>query len=245
MGRLIYNLHNHTPFSDGAYTIDELCDAHLSVAGVEVDGIGVSDHLFITPSSRAPSDPSDFDRIFAGEVRSYVEQVKEARERWADRLDVLVGCEISWLRNKNFIDAIPAMLDGFDYVLFQHVDWAGLTQIANKARKWPCPIGLAHVDVPTAMPTTSLDQVVRTLANARIFYEYNARYSPLPEGDDWYNLLPRHRVTVSIGTDTHDDLSCLESIGDMAAYLSRRGLDDRLYQPRRKFVVPAPIAIAG
>ena len=41
MNHPVHNIHNHTPFSDGAYTIDELCDAHLACKSVEFDAIGI------------------------------------------------------------------------------------------------------------------------------------------------------------------------------------------------------------
>ena len=42
MGQVIYSLHNHTPFSDGAYTIDEVIEAHFdcpALKGHELGGI--------------------------------------------------------------------------------------------------------------------------------------------------------------------------------------------------------------
>ena len=60
MSGTLYNLHVHTPFSDGEYSIDELCDAHLSYQGLRIEGIGVCDHLFRTPSSREAASPRHF-----------------------------------------------------------------------------------------------------------------------------------------------------------------------------------------
>lgn len=230
----IYNLHNHTPFSDGAYSIDEICDAHLALAGLAVDGVGVSDHLFRTPSSRECGDDREFERVFASETRRYVEHVHAARLRWAGRLRILCGCEINWPLNRRHVDVIRTMLAGVDYVLFENVDWAGLTQLANQSRRFPCPIGLAHTCVPQQMPTTSLDQVVRTLANARIFYEINTKLLPLAERDPWFEVLARHRVSVSLGTDTHDDLAVIRTLPELAAYAERRGLGERMLQIRER-----------
>jgi len=232
MLRPIYNLHNHTPFSDGAYTIDEVAEAHVSHEELDIAGIGICDHLFCTPSSREPSDARDFERIFAGETRRYVEAVHEARDRWAGKLDIVCGCEINWPMNKAYFDVIRKMLDGIDYVLFEYLDWAALTQLANQARHWPCPVGLAHADVTVQFPNTSADQVVRTLANARIFYEINSKFLPLHENDKWFNLLPNHRVSITLGTDTHDDLSCIDDLKTMHAYAVARGLEQKLFVPR-------------
>lgn len=215
MSQGIINVHNHTPFSDGAYTADELCEAHLDCAALKkhgVAGIGISDHLFCTPSSREVHGDKDFERLFAKETRNYVAMVREARQRWAGRLQIYCGAEINWPLNKALLDNIRALLDGVDYVLFEYVDWAGLTQLANQARRWPCPVVLAHTDVALQYPNTSMDQVVRTLANARIVYELSAKLMPLANQDRWFKTLPNHRVTVAIGTDTHDDLSVISTL---------------------------------
>ena len=66
----VLSLHNHTPFSDGAYTIDELCEAHLARKDVKVVGIGIADHLFCTPSSREVRSERDFERLFGLDLRT-------------------------------------------------------------------------------------------------------------------------------------------------------------------------------
>jgi histidinol phosphatase-like PHP family hydrolase len=228
----LFNLHNHTPYSDGAYEIDEICAAHLALAGATIDGVGISDHLFRTPSSRECGDDREFERVFVAETRRYVEHVHAARRRWAGRLRILCGCEINWPMNRRHTDVIRTMLSGVDYVLFENVDWAGLTQLANQSRRFPCPIGLAHTRVQEQMPTTSLDQVVRTLANARMFYEISTKFLPLSERDQWFAILPQHRVNITLGTDTHDDLSVVRTLPDLAAYAERRGLSERMLQIR-------------
>lgn len=227
----VLNLHNHTPFSDGAYTIDEICEAHLDFKPLRVAGVGISDHLFCTPSSRAVTNEREFERLFAEETRAYVARVREARQRWAGRLRILCGAEINWPMNRAMLNVIRPLLDGVDYVLFEYVDWAGLTQLANQARRWPCPIGLAHASVNSQFPATSHDQVVRTLANARMFYEISSKFLPLAEDDAWFATLPQHRVQVALGTDTHDDLSCIADLPALYGYAIRRGLGNKFIDP--------------
>ncbi|MEW6251681.1 MAG: hypothetical protein AB1716_13635 [Planctomycetota bacterium] len=234
MTQAIYNLHNHTPFSDGAYTVDELIQAHLdspALRGYELAGIGISDHLFCTPSSREPGSDKEFERLFGKETRNYVAMVRKARERWAGKVGIYCGAEINWPLNKGLLDSVRAMLDGVDYLLFEYVDWAGLTQLANQSRRFPCPVALAHTDVAIQFPNTSMDQVVRTLANARIIYELNTKLMPLANQDRWFKVLPNHRVLVAIGTDTHDDLSVIDTLPHLHEYLLRQGLGEKLFTP--------------
>ncbi len=229
----IYNLHNHTPFSDGALTIDELCEAHLDLDGIDVAGIGICDHLFATPTSREVSNERDYARIFGAEARQYLDEIFAARRRWEGKLRIFAGCEINWPLNKQMMPRLRELFNELklDYVLFEFVDWAGLTQLANQARRWPCPVGLAHTDVQEAFPNTSLDQVVRTMANARIFYEANWKFHPLDQHASWFNVLPDHRVRISVGTDTHDDERCLKDLPAMFEYLDQRKLGDKLLDP--------------
>jgi histidinol phosphatase-like PHP family hydrolase len=245
MSQGIYNLHNHTPFSDGAYTVDELCEAHLdcvALRGYEVLGIGITDHMFCTPSSREVSNEKEFERLFAKETRAYVSTVKEARQRWAGRLRVFCGAEINWPLNKGLLDSVRSLLAGIDYVLFEYVDWAGLTQLANQARRWPCPVGLAHADVAAQFPNTSMDQVVRTLANARIIYELSSKLMPLSNQERWFRVVPNHRVQVAIGTDTHDDLGCLRDLPSLHAYALQHGLGEKLFVPSVRSEEPVPVS---
>ncbi len=243
MSHPIYNLHNHTPFSHGAYTIDELCEAHLACKTVKFDGIGITDQLFCTPSSREVQNERDFERTFARETRDYVEAVHAARRRWADKLHIFCGCEINWPLNKNNLGIIRNFLNGIDYVLFEYVDWAGLTQLANQARRWPCPVGLARTDVTQQFPNTSMDQIVRTMANARIFYEVNISLLPMNNHDRWFNILPHHRVMVSIGTDTHDDLKSIAQVADIVQYVERKGLSAKYLQPKLRTEKPEKVAV--
>ncbi len=241
----IVNLHNHTPFSDGAYTVDELCEAHLSCKALkdyELVGIGITDHLFCTPSSREVRSEKEFDRLFSKETRDYVAMIAEARQRWAGKLQLYCGAEINWPLNKTMLGSVRDLLGGLDYVLFEYVDWAGLTQLANQARRWPCPVALAHTDIEAQFPSTSMDQVVRTLANARIVYELNSKLMPLANQDRWFKVLPQHRVNIAIGTDTHDDLTCLNDLPVLYEYALKHGLEQRILVPKIRTKEEVPVS---
>ncbi len=247
MSQVVCNLHNHTPFSDGAYTVDELVQAHLDSPALRdctLAGFGVSDHLFFTPSSREPKNEREFERLFGKEARNYVAMVREARQRWAGRVPIYCGAEVNWPLNKGSLDQIRTMLDGIDYLLFEYVDWAGLTQLANQARRFPCPVILAHTDVAVQFPNTSMDQVVRTLANARIIYELNVKQMPLANQERWFRVLPNHRVHVAIGTDTHDDLAVIDTLPDLHEFVRGHGLGEKIFVPTVRDPAASPPAPA-
>jgi histidinol phosphatase-like PHP family hydrolase len=204
----------------------------LRCEAIRFDGVGISDNLFCTPSSREIQNERDFEKTFARETRNYVDEVHAARRRWADKTNIFCGCEINWPLNKNHLNLIREMLNGIDYVLFEFIDWAGLTQLANQARRWPVPVGLSHADVTASFPNTSMDQVVRTMANARIFHEANTCMMPMSNHDRWFALLPNHRVQISFGTDTHDDLDCIEQLAEVVEYVAGKGLSEKYLQPK-------------
>ena len=119
-----------------------------------------------------------------------------------------------------------------DYVLFEYVDWAGLTQLANQARRVAVPGGAgAHgyrADRCRPLPQT------RSCERWRMqdLYELNAKLLPLPAADEWFQTLPQHKVAVSLGTDTHDDLDSIRQMGELYAFAQRRGLAVKLLAPR-------------
>ncbi len=227
----VLSLHNHTPFSVGAFTIDEIVEAHLDGEGVRIDGVGISDYLFRTPTSHEPKNDREFEQMFGREARQYVSMVHEARKSWAGKMDIYCGAEINWPLNKTMLKSIRNMLSGIDYVMFSHLDWAGLTQLASQARRWPCAVGLCQTSIDADFPSTSHDQVIRTMANARLFYGVSASFLPLRDSDPWYKLLPKHRVPIALGCDTHDDLDCIGEIRPLYEYVKRCGLHERLLDP--------------
>jgi hypothetical protein len=56
--------------------------------------------------------------------------------------------------------------------------------------------------------------------------------------------VPNHRVAVSIGTDTHDDLHCIREIAGIARYLEEKGLSEKLLQPQVREEVAEGVAVA-
>lgn len=237
----VCNLHNHTPFSDGALTIDELVLAHLDLKDVSVAGVGICDTLFCTPTSREVCNDRQYQQMFRSEAREYVAMIQEGRRQWSGKMHVLCGAEIHWGLNKAMLAPLRDLLAELeiDYVLFSCLDWAGLTQLANQARRFPCPVGLARIDVAEAFPNTSMDQVVRTMVNARIFWEFTSDIFARRACDPWCNVLEPHRLRIGIGTDTHDEVSCLKHLGGMVKYLQQRSLLEKVLFPQARILAPA------
>ncbi|MGE3180513.1 MAG: hypothetical protein AB7N71_02705 [Phycisphaerae bacterium] len=232
MAAPIINLHNHTPFSDGAMTIDEICEAHLD-ADFDVAGVGICDTLFCTPTSLAITSEKQFRQVFRNEAREYASMVRSARRRWAGKLEIYCGCEIHWRFNRDYLNEIRTILTetGIEYVMVGALDWAGLTQLANQARRFPCPVAVARTNVAERFPSTSLDQVVRTMANARLIWEMTGNEFRAHDCAAWCNVLKNHRVRIAVGTDTHDDLRCIKDLPEMYRFLTERNLLDKIFVP--------------
>jgi hypothetical protein len=87
-----------------------------------------------------------------------------------------------------------------------------------------------------------MDQVVRTLANARIVYELNSKLMPLANQDRWFKILPNHRVYVAIGTDTHDDLNALDDLPALHEYVLKFGLGEKIFVPNIRAEQALPVS---
>jgi hypothetical protein len=63
---------------------------------------------------------------------------------------------------------------------------------------------------------------------------------PLANQDRWFKVVPNHRVYVAIGTDTHDDLSCLDDLPELHEYVLKFGLGEKMFVPaiRAEEIVP-------
>lgn len=93
-----FNLHTHTVFCDGKNTAEEMV---LEAIRLGCDGIGFSGHSFI-------EGPHDW-TMREKRHKKYIEEVLRLRERYKDKLDVLLGIEYDTLSD---IDISP-----YDYVI--------------------------------------------------------------------------------------------------------------------------------
>ena len=78
-----------------------------------------------------------------------------------------------------------------------------------------------------------------------LFVQVDALHQPGEFDDNSFALLPGHRVPISIGTDTHDDLDRLGDLRGMHEFVARRGLSERLFRPATAAQPAATAAVAA
>jgi len=245
------NLHNHTTWSDGRFSPEEIVRA--AIAG-GLKHIGITDH-FKTAKLSATARFVGID--FLGE---YIQEVRTLAQRYAGQIRVLCGLEVDF-SERTPMDQLwqrgfrRTPLNDLDYVLFEYVHnpaFRGLPLTALTAyRRWiQVPVGLAHPffgqGFAAALPAAEL---ARVLTEQRIFIELSTALPyttvspqtgqrvPYYRSDDAYTLtlmaaLQDREALFSIGSDTHADLAEVADIANAQAFLRERGWEDRLVTAR-------------
>ncbi len=95
--RTLSNVHNHTMFSDGKNTAEEMVQAAL---GLGFHTLGFSEH-----------GPADYDdaAMPAERMADYCTEILRLREKYAGRIHILLGLEHDWLS--------PVVPDSLDYAI--------------------------------------------------------------------------------------------------------------------------------
>ena len=245
------NLHNHTTWSDGRFSPEELVQA--AIAG-GLTHIGITDH-FKTAKLAATASFVGIDFL-----REYIQQVRALAQRYAGQIVVLCGLEVDF-SERTPMDQFwqrgfrQTPLNELDFVLFEYVNspaYGGLPLSALVAyRRWiQVPVGLAHTffgqGFASALPAEDL---ALTLAEQRIFVELSTapQYSiltaqtaqrvPYYRSPDPYTValfeaLREREALFSIGSDVHSFLSEVAEISDAMAFLREKGWEDRLVTAR-------------
>ncbi len=241
------NLHNHTTWSDGAFSPEEIVRA--AIAG-GLTHIGITDH-FKTAKLGATASFVGIDFM-----HEYIREVRGLAQRYAGQIRVLCGLEVDFsertpmeqLWRRGFRQT---PLNDLDYVLFEYVGSAahrGLPLSALAAyRRWiQVPVGLAHTFFSQSFGASlPAEDLARTLEEQRIFVELSTSPAYCAAAPETGQRLPYYRypddytlsflaalegreVLFSIGVDVHGLLAEVAEIGDALAFLRERGWEDRL-----------------
>lgn len=196
------DLHNHTVFSyDGADTPEAVIENAIAYG---IDTVAITDHQFSIGSR----------------LDEYIDRMQECREKYKNRIRVLIGLEIGTRPVPD--DFYASEADGrIDFCLFECIDRGGmdLFEFFEWQRMFTCKTGLAHTDIFRLSERLGID-VAAQLKQRGIFWELNCSGNY----DYYYDFLTNERkrlyiknsgVTVSAGSDTH-------SVGEFRAAALRR-----------------------
>lgn len=167
------NLHNHTTWSDGAFSPRAIVEAAIDAGLAHV---GICDHF--ATSKLAPRAT-----VSRQQLPPYTAAVRQVAALYADRIRVWVGLEIDSAPMRTDLDALGLFhdraepLECLDYVLFEYVGEAfrgglPLQQLIALRPRIGTPVGLAHSFLAATFEDRYTPrELADTLATADLFVE--------------------------------------------------------------------------
>lgn len=187
---MMMDLHNHTIFSyDGADTPEAIIEHAIAVG---IDTVAICDHQFSIGSR----------------LDEYIARIEQCREKYKDKIRVLIGLEIGTRPLPN--DFYASQADKrIDFCLFECIDRGGmdLYEFFEWRRLFTCKAGLAHTDIFKLSEKFGID-IAAELKKRDIFWELNSSGNY----DYYYDFLTNAKkrehiknsgVVMSAGSDTH------------------------------------------
>lgn len=206
MQKKIIDIHNHTIWSDGVHTIEEIIE---NAIGNRVDVIGISDH-FNTIKCNS---------ISISMLSQYIKSVWRMKEKYKDKIKVLAGVEICMNKEWSELESLPyETLNKLDYVLFEYIDWFSdsvtLKEIGYYANKIVCRKGLAHTNIFSLIQKYGISNVIKLIKENELFWELNVKegyeyFDYIIDNRDTleiiqlFNNLKENEITITVGSDTH------------------------------------------
>lgn len=206
MSNKIMDIHNHTKWSDGASTVEEIIENAINN---KVNIIGISDH-FNTIKCNS---------VLTAKLEQYIQDLEKEKEKYKDKIEVLAGIEICMNKDWCELDKLPYdKLNKLDYVLFEYIDWfpssVTLKEIKNYASKITCKKGLAHTDIFSLIKIYGIGNVIEFIKENELFWEINVNRgygyfdyilmnNDKPQVIEIFNKLKKNNIKITVGSDTH------------------------------------------
>ena len=111
---MIFDFHSHTRQQDGANSSRDMIESAVK-KGVKI--FGISEHSPRLPEFRYADDPVGEVRGLAG-WSEFLAEINSLKIEFADRIEILKGCEVDWLGEQNIPWVQKLLADGdFDYTI--------------------------------------------------------------------------------------------------------------------------------
>ncbi len=209
----LMNIHNHTCWSDGDNTPEEIIQNSLTLG---MDVVGISDHL----------DDLKGYKLSSSNTHRYIKEVKDLSRKYP--IEVFCGVEvgIKYLLKAN--QSIYESCSQLDFVLIEDIEFLSdsfeLNALDNIISLFSCPVGLAHTNLIWLSQKYSalggLRYVIDFVKRNNLFWEINASnvygffdniiYRQFKSEDvQLLSELRNASIKVAVGTDTHN-LDALE-----------------------------------
>ncbi|MEM0449661.1 MAG: CpsB/CapC family capsule biosynthesis tyrosine phosphatase [Methanomassiliicoccales archaeon] len=216
------NLHLHSLYSDGQYSIEEIVEV-AERSGL--DAVAITDHFETTKVRRS---------VAAEELEDYISEIRQAQRRHQG-IKLLAGVEIDTNPERCDLFSLPfEALNSLDLVLFEYVNdmhqgGSSLVELDPILTQLRVPCGLVHTDLERVFSGISPKDLANLLQSYGLFVEANTASLYQREGRQYFELAERQfqafrgKVKVTVGTDMHRDL---EEVGKVdRAYDFLRRLD--------------------
>lgn len=224
----LMNLHNHTQYSDGWHTPEEVVQRAWQ-GGLRQ--VAITDHL-MTDKVPKPLTLDGFER--------YHRNLLALKEMYAGRMQVLAGVEIDSNPERCDLEGLPFdRINRLDLVLFEYVQdrqhgGASIKELAPIFERIKVPIGLCHWDVDRIFKDDRPEDVADLLAGLGLFVEVSTSDFYRREGKPFFLLGERFfrefggKVRLSIGTDMHRRIDEVVNIRSGQEFVRRLGLQDMM-----------------
>lgn len=88
-----------------------------------------------------------------GKIKNYFSKISKLREKYSDKIEVLIGLEIAYSYLLKSHEVLPYdTLNKLDYILLENLDYipstTKLEDVGLLLSKFDCQKGLAHTDLP-------------------------------------------------------------------------------------------------
>ncbi len=226
------NLHNHTTFSDGQSSPEQIIKYAIEL---EMDGIGISDH-YETEKVKSVKD-----------VDLYFEAINELKLKYKDKINVYSALEIDFSERTDFkkLDQRSGLIkSNCDYLLFEYVghpSWSTLdpAYFFDLRKEFnPLPVGLAHTFIQRDL-LPKLPNLTTRLIQSNVFIELCAGERNLYRGEPNYItsrdflVMNRGMLYFTVASDTHKGKEQIAAAIDAYNFIKENGL--KLFEPEIKY----------
>ena len=230
---MIQDLHSHTYYSFCGCGTDRPEDVVEAAIAGGIELLGICDHSYGVGFGRTDVFFNQSEKLNDGyerTLRRYFDHINLIKEKYADKIRILRGIEIStnekWNRSR-----LPEGEDVsfFDYCLIEHLGNDGSMlngDIVSFAKRCGCPTGVAHTDIFSFCAKEGLEPLdyFKRMADAGVFWEMNVNFDSIHNyrkhgyvdrffsDEQQQEIIIESGVRVSIGFDGH---KCAEYRADI------------------------------
>jgi histidinol phosphatase-like PHP family hydrolase len=225
---LNHNIHNHTTYSDGSYTPEQIV-RYAYKKGLDV--VGISDH-YATDKVRS---------ISFEQLPTYIQHLRRLKIENRSKIRLISGVEIDSSNVRTALDKLDyRQLNKLNFVLFEYVQdplWAGMAfdKFIELSERFSVPVGLAHMDIELCFYEIDPQIVIPELEKHNIFIELSSSMRYVRFGKQYYHLaedffmeLSNSKVPIAVGTDTHQDANDIIDIYDATEFIKKMNLTENL-----------------